>query len=117
MSSPQPSGQGEYVIRSRHLDDKLSVACIYGALRAMRDAGMRPAQETHILIANYEEVGHGGASGWTKPLRELLAVDMAALGEGQTSTKYHCTIWSATKRNGCNAKSLFHSRASESHPY
>lgn len=79
-------------IRSRHLDDKVSVACIYGALRAMRDAKVRPVQDTHILIANYEEVGHGGASGWTTPLRELLAVDMAAIGDGQNSTEYHCTI-------------------------
>jgi putative aminopeptidase FrvX len=79
-------------IRSRHLDDKLSVACIYGAMLAMRGAGLRPAQETHILIANYEEVGHGGASGWIKPLSELLAVDMAAIGDGQTSDEYSCSI-------------------------
>ncbi len=79
-------------IRSRHLDDKICVASIYGAMRALRDAGLRPLQETHILIANYEEVGHGGASGWTKPLAELLAVDMAAMGDGQTSDEFSCTI-------------------------
>lgn len=79
-------------IRSRHLDDKLSVACIYGALVAMRDAGVKPAQETHILISNYEEVGHGGSSGWAKPLSELVAIDMAAMGDGQTSDEYSCTI-------------------------
>ncbi len=79
-------------IRSRHLDDKISVACIYGAMLAMRDAGLRPAQETHILIANYEEVGHGGAAGWRTSLDELLAIDMAALGDGQNSTEYHCSV-------------------------
>ncbi|MFN8530615.1 MAG: M42 family metallopeptidase [Anaerolineae bacterium] len=79
-------------IRSRHLDDKECVACIYGAMLAMKRAGVRPSQETHILIANYEEVGHGGASGWIKPLAELLAIDMAALGDGQNSDEYHCTI-------------------------
>jgi putative aminopeptidase FrvX len=89
---PRVEVTGTGFIRSRHLDDKLSVACMYGAFRALRDAGLRPAQDTHILIANYEEVGHGGASGWTTRLNELLAVDMAAIGDGQTSTEYHCTI-------------------------
>ncbi|MDX2161695.1 MAG: M42 family metallopeptidase [bacterium] len=79
-------------IRSRHLDDKASVASIYGALLALKAAGVRPVHETHFLIANYEEVGHGGSSGWTKPLRELLAVDMAAIGDGQASDEYHCSL-------------------------
>lgn len=79
-------------IRSRHLDDKSGVAVIYGALRALRDAGLRPAQATTILIANYEEVGHGGAAGFPDGLAELLAIDMAALGDGQSSTEYDVTI-------------------------
>jgi aminopeptidase len=79
-------------IRSRHLDDKLSVACIYAAMVALKDAGCIPAQETTILIANYEEVGHGGATGLPENLAELLTVDMAALGEGQNSDEYSCSL-------------------------
>jgi putative aminopeptidase FrvX len=79
-------------IRSRHLDDKLSVACIYAALRALAAAGERPAQRTTILISNYEEVGHGGSGGWPDDLVELVAVDMAAMGDGQASDEYHCTL-------------------------
>jgi putative aminopeptidase FrvX len=79
-------------IRSRHLDDKLSVACIYGALLALKDSGTRPAQDTYILIANYEEVGHGGSAGFSTPLAELIVVDMAAIGDGQNSDEFSCTL-------------------------
>lgn len=78
-------------IRSRHLDDKAGVAAIYGALWALAAAGTIPAQTTHILIANYEEVGHGGAAG-IPPVEELLAIDMAAIGDGQASDEFSCSL-------------------------
>lgn len=80
-------------IRSRHLDNKAGVANIYGAMLALQAAGAKPAQDTYILITNYEEVGHGGAAhGFPDHLAELLTVDMAALGEGQTSDEFSVTI-------------------------
>ncbi|MCA9888962.1 MAG: M42 family metallopeptidase [Anaerolineae bacterium] len=79
-------------IRSRFLDDKASVACIWGALKAMQAEGNRPAYDTYILIANYEEVGHGGAAGWPAPLNELVAIDMAAIGDGQASDEFSVSI-------------------------
>lgn len=79
-------------IRSRHLDDKAGVAAVYGALLALRDAGAQPAQDSLFLIAHYEEVGHGGSHGLPLDLAELLVVDMAAIGEGQTSDEYSVTI-------------------------
>lgn len=81
-------------IRSRHLDDKLCVAAVYGALLALRDAGALAAlpQDTHILISNYEEVGHGGGSDWPDNLDEMLVVDMAAIGIGQESDEYSVTL-------------------------
>ena len=79
-------------IRSRHLDDKAGVATIYGALLALKDAGLSPAQDTTFLIANYEEVGHGGSAGLPMKLAELLTIDMAALGDGQNSDEFSVTI-------------------------
>jgi putative aminopeptidase FrvX len=77
-------------IRSRHLDDKLSVACIFAALLALKDE--QPAQDTYILISNYEEVGHGGSVGFPATLAELVTVDMAAIGDGQSSDEFSCTL-------------------------
>ncbi len=79
-------------IRARHLDDKASVACICTAIKSIHEAGLRPVQTTTFHISNYEEVGHGAASGFPTNLAELVTVDMAAVGEGQTSDEYHATL-------------------------
>ncbi len=79
-------------IRSRHLDDKAAVACVLAAVKALLEAGERPAQTTTIHISNYEEVGHGAAGGFPADLVELLTVDMAAIGKGQASDEFHCTL-------------------------
>ncbi len=79
-------------IRSRHLDDKAGVASIFGAVKALVDAGLQPAQRTTIHITNYEEVGHGAAAGFPADLVELVSVDMAAIGEGQASDEFHATL-------------------------
>ncbi len=79
-------------IRSRHLDDKASVASIYGAMMALKDAGLQPARDTYILIANYEEVGHGGSADWPDDLAELLTVDMGAMGDGQNTDEFSVSI-------------------------
>ena len=79
-------------IRSRHLDDKAGVACIVGACKALLDAGLRPSQRTTILISHYEEVGHGAAVGIPADVKELLTVDMAAVGAGQNSDEFSVGI-------------------------
>jgi putative aminopeptidase FrvX len=79
-------------VRSRHLDDKACVACILAAVKALHDAGLQPAQTTYLLISNYEEVGHGAAAGIPPEATELLTVDMAAVGEGQTSDEFHASL-------------------------
>lgn len=79
-------------IRSRHLDDKACVACLLTAIQALVQAGLKPAQDTLLHFSNYEEVGHGAATGFPEGMRELVAVDMAAVGEGQTSDEFHATL-------------------------
>lgn len=79
-------------VRSRHLDDKACVACILAAIKSMVEAGVSPARPAYFLFSNYEEVGHGASSGIPPEVEELLAVDMAAVGEGQTSDEFHPSI-------------------------
>jgi putative aminopeptidase FrvX len=79
-------------IRSRHLDDKACVACLVAAVKAIQAAGLQPAQKTYLHISNYEEVGHGAAAGIPPEVTELVAVDMAAIGDGQTSDEFHATL-------------------------
>ncbi len=79
-------------IRSRHLDDKAGVAAIYGAFRALREAGLCPARTTLVVIANYEEVGHGASASFPANLFELVVIDMAAVGKGQHSDEFSVGI-------------------------
>lgn len=79
-------------VRSRHLDDKAGVACIFGALLALHRAGLAPRYRLDVLISNYEEVGHGGAHGIPADVEELVAVDMAAAGQAQNSDEFSVGI-------------------------
>jgi putative aminopeptidase FrvX len=79
-------------VRSRHLDDKACVANVLSAVKTLHDAGLQPLQTTYLLISNYEEVGHGAATGIPSDAIELLVVDMAAVGEGQNSDEFHASI-------------------------
>jgi putative aminopeptidase FrvX len=79
-------------VRSRHLDDKACVSCLLAAIKAIHAAGLQPAQTTTFHFSNYEEVGHGAASGFPAGLAELVSLDMAAVGEGQTSDEFHATL-------------------------
>lgn len=79
-------------IRGRFLDDKACVACLIAALKALHEAGVSPAQRTHILISNFEEVGHGGMDSLPSDLHEYLVLDMAVVGKGQNGDESHCSL-------------------------
>lgn len=79
-------------IKSRHLDDKACVAILLGVAKAVRETALPLAATTHLFISNYEETGHGACAGLPPETEELIAVDMAAVGEGQTSNEYTVTI-------------------------
>lgn len=82
----------EGFVRSRFLDDKAGAACVIASIKALSDAGKQPAQSVYFHFSNYEEVGHGAASGIPHYVHELLAVDMAAIGEGQTSDEFSVSL-------------------------
>ncbi|MBE0409551.1 MAG: M42 family metallopeptidase [Anaerolineales bacterium] len=79
-------------IRSRHLDDKAGVACLVAAAQALQQANIKPKQDTFFHFSNYEEVGHGAAAGIPSQVEELVVVDMAAVGEGQSSDEFHAAL-------------------------
>ena len=79
-------------IRARFLDDKALVACLLTAIKSLHDAGLQPAQNTTIHIPNYEEVGHGGSTGISSAVHELLALDVSPMGEDQHSSEHSCTV-------------------------
>lgn len=79
-------------VRSRHLDDKAGVACLVEAIRSLTSANVKPKQTAYFYINNYEEMGHFALEDFPVKIASLLAVDMAAVGEGQSSDEFHTTI-------------------------
>ena len=85
-------------IRSRFLDDKACVANLVAAIKSLADSGQSPARTVYFLISNYEEVGHGAATGIPSEVEELVTVDMAVVGRGQESDEFYVTL--CTKDGG-----------------
>ncbi|GAA0383044.1 M42 family metallopeptidase [Bacillus horti] len=79
-------------IKSRHLDDKASVAILLSLLKTLKEENTTLPYTTHILISNNEEIGYGGNSNITPETFEYLAVDMGAIGTGQTTDEYCASI-------------------------
>lgn len=66
-------------IKSRFLDDKLSVAIIFELLRHLKEENITPNYTLKIIISTYEEVGFG--SSYIPKVDEMIAVDMGCVGE------------------------------------
>ncbi|RXI99457.1 M20/M25/M40 family metallo-hydrolase [Anaerobacillus alkaliphilus] len=79
-------------IKSRHLDDKASVAILLNIIKEIKENQLELPYTTHFLISNNEEIGYGGNSNITPETVEYLAVDMGAIGLGQTTTEYCVSI-------------------------
>ena len=78
-------------IKSRHLDDKASVAVLLGLLRELSIRKVQPEKHLKILISNYEEVGFG-ASWLPEGITEFLAVDMGVVGDDLNGSEYTVSI-------------------------
>lgn len=78
-------------IKSRHLDDKASVAILLGLLKDISDNQIIPKRNLKLLISNYEEVGFG-ASWIPNDITEVIAVDMGAIGDDLNGNEYAVSI-------------------------
>ncbi len=79
-------------IKSRHLDDKASVAILLELIKQLKQEEIMLPYTTHFLISNNEEIGYGGNSNITPETIEYLAVDMGAIGAGQATDEYSVSI-------------------------
>lgn len=79
-------------IKSRHLDDKASVAIVLGVLKQILADQEELPFTTHVLISNNEEIGYGGNSNIPEQTVEYLAVDMGAIGEGLLTDEFCVSI-------------------------
>ncbi len=77
-------------IKSRFLDDKISVCALFEMLNMIKEENITLSHDTVFIITTYEEVGHGAAN--LPDIQELLTCDMGCIGQDLSCTEYDVSI-------------------------
>ncbi|MDO4460240.1 MAG: M42 family metallopeptidase, partial [Clostridia bacterium] len=85
-------------IKSRFLDDKLSVAMILDLARQISEGDVKPNRKVYAFITVYEEVGHGACAGFPDDAEEIISVDMGCVGMGLKCTERQVSICAKDSR-------------------
>lgn len=89
-------------IKSRFLDDKLSVGILLGYARYLKEENVTPERMIYQHITVYEEVGHGGAASIPEGVTEVISVDMGCVGEGLDCDERKVSICAKDSRGPYN---------------
>ena len=79
-------------LKSRFLDDKLSVGILLGFAKYLADNKITPTRRTWAHVTVYEEVGHGGSASVPNGITEAISVDMGCVGDGLQCTEKQVSI-------------------------
>ena len=79
-------------LKSRFLDDKLSVGILLGYAKYLRDSAIVPQRRIYVHVTVYEEVGHGGSASVPAGVTEAISVDMGCVGDGLQCTEKQVSI-------------------------
>jgi len=79
-------------LKSRFLDDKLSVGILLGFAKYLSDNEIKPERKVWVHITVYEEVGHGGSASVPAGITEAISVDMGCVGDGLQCTERQVSI-------------------------
>ncbi len=84
-------------IKSRFVDDKAAVAILFNALKTFEEENLKLNRKVYFYFAEYEEIGHG-TSWLPEGIKDILAIDIAPLGDEQTSDEKKVTIFAKDSR-------------------
>ena len=79
-------------LKSRFLDDKLSVGILLGFAKYCADNAIILPRRTWVHVTVYEEVGHGGSGSLPAGVTEAISVDMGCVGSGLQCTEKQVSI-------------------------
>ena len=79
-------------LKSRFLDDKLSVGILLGFAQYLADNKITLPRRTWVHVTVYEEVGHGGSGSVPAGVTEAISVDMGCVGDGLQCTEKQVSI-------------------------
>ena len=89
-------------LKSRFLDDKLSVGILLGYAKYLKDNNITPERKIYQHITVFEEVGHGGSASIPEGVTEVISVDMGCVGDGLSCTEYQVSICAKDSRGPYN---------------
>lgn len=89
---PKFTVTGSGYIKSRFLDDKLSVAIALSMGKYIAENGITPKRKVWLHVTVYEEIGHGGSASVPKGVTEGLSIDMGCVGDGIECTEHQVSI-------------------------
>lgn len=89
-------------IKSRFLDDKLSVGILLGFAKWVKEENISLKRKVYHHITVYEEVGHGACGTVPKDVTEILSVDMGCVGYGLSCTERQVSICAKDSRGPYN---------------
>ena len=89
-------------IKSRFLDDKLSVGILLGYAKYLKENRIELENRQYHYITVYEEVGHGGAASIPEGVTEMISVDMGCVGDGLTCDEHMVSICAKDSRGPYN---------------
>lgn len=79
-------------IKSRFLDDKLSVGILLGFAKYLQEENICQERAVYAHITVYEEVGHGGSASVPEGVVEAVSVDMGCVGDGLRCSEHQVSI-------------------------
>ena len=79
-------------LKSRFLDDKLSVGILLSFAKYLADHKILLQRRTYIHITVYEEVGHGCSASLPEGVTEAISVDMGCVGDGLQCSEKQVSI-------------------------
>ncbi|MBQ2757604.1 MAG: M42 family metallopeptidase [Clostridia bacterium] len=78
-------------VKSRFIDNKGAMACVFAVLKALSEKGQKPKYNTVFAFPFYEEIGFGGIY-VPREVSEYVAVDIAILGPDAAGSEQGVTI-------------------------
>ena len=89
---PRTRRTGSGYLKSRFLDDKLSVGILLGFAKYLSDHEITLKRRVYVHVTVYEEVGHGGSASVPAGVTEAISVDMGCVGNGLQCTERQVSI-------------------------
>ena len=89
---PRPRRTASGYLKSRFLDDKLSVGILLAFAKYLKDKAIALPRRTWVHVTVYEEVGHGACGSIPAGISEAISVDMGCVGDGCSCTERQCSI-------------------------